>query len=224
MPPELSIIIPTTTKLEMLKECIASIKNCTTTNYEIIVVANSSNEDFHKQADLLANPNIKILHINKRAGFIVPCNAGAKVASGRYMCILNDDTRVGVKWARFMLRNLKGDIKQVGPSLRFLNENFDAVGYCTKNCYIEGWCFIIDRVIYDERGMLFDEKLAWAYCEDADLSLYIMSKGYKIMKCDTIVHHYGTQTARSSKVLEEKCVAMEKLNKHYLKKKWKGIL
>jgi len=162
--------------------------------------------------------------MDKRAGFILPCTIGAKVATGRYICVLNDDTTVGVKWARFLLRNLKGDIKQVGSSLKFLNKNFDAVSYCTKNPYIEGWCFIIDRELYDERGMLFDDKLEWAYTEDADLSTYIISKGYKIMKCDTIIHHHGTQTARSDKRLKEKCIMYEKKNKKYLIKKWRKLL
>ncbi len=224
MTPELSIIIPTTVKPGMVEACVKSIHNNTLTSYEIIVVANSTNLAFHEKLKELLDVNVKIVHIKKRAGFIVPCNAGAEIARGRYIAVLNDDTTVGIKWARFLLRYLRGDVKQVGPSLKFLNKNFDAVDYCTSHPYIEGWCFIIDRIIYDERGVLFDDKLAWAYCEDADLSTYIMSKGYRVMRCDTDIHHIGTQTARSNKKLEEKCITMEKLNKKYLRKKWKKIL
>jgi len=218
--PELSIIIPTTTQLTLLKNCVDSIHNSTLTNHEIIVVANSSNKDFHKETDKLKASNIKVLHINKRAGFIIPCNKGAECARGRYICVLNDDTKVGIKWARFLIRQLKNDIMQVGPSLRFIDKNFNAVEYCTSRPYIEGWCFIIDRRIYDERKMLFDNKLAWAYTEDADLSTYIMSRGYKIVKVDTLVHHNGNKYSINNKKNKNKCAYYESLNKKYLIKKW----
>ena len=221
MIPELSIIIPTTNRLTLLTECVNSIENGTITSHEIIIVANSDDGNFHIQVDKLKSNKTKVIHIQNKCGFIKACNKGVECASGRYICILNDDTVVSVKWARIMLRSLKNDVKQVGTSLKFLDKNFNSVEYCTDRPYLEGWCFIIDRQIYEIRGELFDSNLNWAYTEDADLSTYIMSIGYKIQQVDAPIRHVGSATLKSDKKIFDECMRYECDNKKYLIKKWR---
>lgn len=220
---ELSIIIPTCSQLALLEECVKSIK-MNTTSYEIIIVANSPDKDFHNAVDKLAGNCVKVLHMDDMVGFIKACNRGASESIGTNICILNDDTVVGLKWARGMIRELQGDVHQVGPSLRFLDKDFGAVHKCTRLPYIEGWCFIITRHIYYKLGRLFDEGLKWSYCEDADLSTSIMQlEGCTISKVDVNVQHHGTRTRRSCPKIDKKCAKYEEINKKYLQNKWRKL-
>lgn len=220
---ELSIVIPTCSQLALLEECVKSIK-MNTVSYEIIIVANSEDADFHNAVDKLKGNCVKIYHMSKMAGFIQACNYGASQTIGNHICILNDDTVVGLNWARVMLRELRGDVHQVGPSLKFLDKSFNSVSKCTNMPYIEGFCFIITRLIYSRLGRLFDEGLQWSYCEDADLSTSIMQiEGCTISKVDVNIHHHGTKTRRSCKKIDKKCAKFEKVNKEYLSKKWRRL-
>lgn len=219
----LSIVIPTCSQLSMLEECVESIKR-NTVGYEIIIVVNSEDDNFHEAVDKLKSNNVHVYHMPFMAGFIKACNYGIGKTIGDHICILNDDTVVGLKWAYGMLNRLYGDVHQVGPSLRFLDDDFGATDKCTKKAYLEGWCFIITRDIYEAMGMrLFDENLKWSYCEDADLSTTIQDMGYSIAIVDANVKHHGTATRSSSKIIDNKCAKYEEINKKYLQTKWRKL-
>jgi GT2 family glycosyltransferase len=91
---DLSIIIVNHNTLALTEQTIKSIiDNTFETEYEIIVVDNSDNQnEIYKNKDM--NKNIIIVDNVENKGFGNACNIGAKRASGKYVLFQNSDTLV----------------------------------------------------------------------------------------------------------------------------------
>ncbi|MCJ7805567.1 glycosyltransferase [Patescibacteria group bacterium] len=100
MKPELSIIIVSFNTEKLTRECIESIlKNSSGVNYEILVVDNDSKDDsvsmLREYQSTLSN--FKLLENRQNLGFARANNQGIKVAKGKYILLLNSDTKVKAK-------------------------------------------------------------------------------------------------------------------------------
>jgi len=90
---DLSIVI-ISSKKDFLVDCVRSIKDKTSNlSYEIIIVDNASADKVGKLAKLKF-PEVKIIRREKNGGFGENNNMGMKVARGRYVLLLNDDTKI----------------------------------------------------------------------------------------------------------------------------------
>ncbi len=89
-----SIIIVNYRTPELIVACIQTIQQFTTkVSYEIIVVDNASkanDEEFIKSSF----PATRWLSMDYNAGFARANNAGMKIASGKYLLLLNSDTKL----------------------------------------------------------------------------------------------------------------------------------
>ncbi len=91
---DVSIVIVNYHSAQLAIESIDSIKKYTkTTNFEIIVVDNDSQDD---SESLLKNahPDVIWLQTGYNAGFSRANNAGFKIAKGKYVLLLNADTLI----------------------------------------------------------------------------------------------------------------------------------
>lgn len=86
---KVSIIIPTHNRVELLERAIESCTNQTFKNIEIIVVNDGSTDGTF--AYLEKRKDIQAIHNNTSIGAPASRNAGAKAASGSYLCFLDDD-------------------------------------------------------------------------------------------------------------------------------------
>lgn len=90
----LSVVIVTYNSASFIKDCIASILNkklrC---EYEIIVVDNNSKDD---TLNIIKDnfPGVKVIRNNKNYGFARAINQGIRMASGKYLLLLNHDTKL----------------------------------------------------------------------------------------------------------------------------------
>jgi GT2 family glycosyltransferase len=94
--PQVSIIIPTRDRVELLRQCIASVQQKTTyPNYEIIVVDNGSTEqqtlDYFAQ---VKGPDVRVLRDDSPFNFSALNNRAANQANGEFLCLLNNDIEV----------------------------------------------------------------------------------------------------------------------------------
>lgn len=90
---DLSIIL-VVTKGNYIFDCIKSIiSSPSAINYEIIVIDNASKEKMGKRIRKLY-PKIKIIRRETNGGFGENNNLGMKIAKGRYVLLLNDDTKI----------------------------------------------------------------------------------------------------------------------------------
>jgi GT2 family glycosyltransferase len=189
----------------------------------VIVVVNSPDVNLSCQFQKLVGlyENHLYIRIPQYAGYVAPCNMGAGLSRGDYICILNDDIVAGRGWADSMISELEKDdtLGQVGPSLAYLDKNFGFTPVKTTRPYLEGWCFIIPRRVYSEIG-LFDPDIDFAYCEDSDFSTTVIHKGYKVKQVKSAILHLGTQTSKSCGTMQTFTDGCEEKNKIYLQKKW----
>ena len=120
---DVSIIIVTLNGGRMLLDCVDSVFASTKgITFEVIVVDNGSTDN---SIDELAKryPEIKLIRNGGNLGFAKAVNMGIDVSAGRYLCLLNNDTRVkeGTFESLVVLLNNKKDCGIVAPQL--LNED-----------------------------------------------------------------------------------------------------
>src|SRR3990170_6313184 len=92
LPGLVSVIIPTHNGFEMLSECIQSLGQQTYANIEIIVVDNGSKDSTPTKLQA-KYPNVSLVRHEKNLGFAKAINSGISAAKGKYVLLLNDDTR-----------------------------------------------------------------------------------------------------------------------------------
>jgi hypothetical protein len=98
---DLSIIIVNYNTRELLRACIESIKKFTEKfPYEIIVVDNASSD---KSIEYLSKEKVKFIKNSSNLGFAKANNQGIKIAKGRYILLLNSDTKLKTNVLREMV-------------------------------------------------------------------------------------------------------------------------
>lgn len=91
---DVSIIIVSYNTKEILRECLASIKNSKIkSSYEVLVVDNDSSDGSN---DMVKKdyPDIELIENKENAGFSKANNIGIKKSQGKYVLFLNSDTIV----------------------------------------------------------------------------------------------------------------------------------
>jgi GT2 family glycosyltransferase len=89
---QLSVVIVNYFSSDLIKDCIASIKQYTELiSYEIIIVDNSS-DTTGRQRIAQTFPQVKWIDMGYNAGFARASNAGMKAANGTFFLLLNPDT------------------------------------------------------------------------------------------------------------------------------------
>jgi GT2 family glycosyltransferase len=105
-----SVVIPNWNGKEYLRDCIASLKNQTYNNLEIIVVDNASIDDSIQY--LQKNfPATKIIKHSKNLGFGAANNTGIRAARGKYIMMLNNDTRLEPECIEELKKSIDKDEK-----------------------------------------------------------------------------------------------------------------
>jgi GT2 family glycosyltransferase len=93
---ELSIVIPTCNRGDLLQRAITTIAESTQVNYQIIIVDGASTD--HTPAVIASaratlGERVVCIREHQREGFVRGVNKGFRAACGRAICWLNDDAR-----------------------------------------------------------------------------------------------------------------------------------
>ncbi len=93
----ISVIVPNWNGVEHLPTCLDSLREQTLGDVEVIVVDNGSTDG---SLQLLERryPEVCTLALGENRGFAGACNAGMRVAQGRTIALLNNDTEVETRW------------------------------------------------------------------------------------------------------------------------------
>ncbi|MDQ1253175.1 MAG: hypothetical protein QG646_2325 [Euryarchaeota archaeon] len=131
--PNISIIIPTKDKVEVLRNCIESILEKTDySNYEIIVIDNQSYEEatFEYYKKIESNPKIKILSYREEFNFSAINNFAISQVGSDYVVLLNNDTEViSREWLPVMLEHAqRKEVGAVGAKLIYSNNTIQHAG------------------------------------------------------------------------------------------------
>ena len=212
--PTVSIIIVNYSGRELLEECLKSIFKQTDEDIELIVVDNNSTDD---SVNFIEKnyPNINLLKLNKNFGFAVPNNMASKIARGKYLVFLNNDTIVTQNWLSQLLAAMESDktiamgqslllhpdgtVDSSGDFIDSLGRAYSSKDIPKKSRYVlspRAACMIVRKDIFLELGG-FDESY-FASFEDVELGWKSWLWGYKVILVPTsIVFHHGGKTVKS---------------------------
>ena len=102
MPPSLSIVIPSHNRADLLRRCLASVRQHAPADTEILVVDDAS--PAHAVSRTAGDfAGVRVLRLPRRRGFCAAVNAGIRAARHPIVELLNDDTEVTAGWVQAVL-------------------------------------------------------------------------------------------------------------------------
>ena len=203
--PKVSIILPARNEEEFIGKCLDSLIEQDYTNYEIIVVDDSSDDATGKIISEYAKKNSKIIPVSaqiKPEGWMGKnwaCMEGYKKATGELLLFTDADTKHSqnvISLAVSHLLSFNLDALSAIPKMRtmdfwtritlpmistFLHTRFSAVRVndpSKKTAYFFGSFFIIKQKTYKEVGM--HEGVKHEIIEDGALGKKVKKSGYKM--------------------------------------------
>ncbi len=218
-PPDVSVVIVTWNGRRHLDACLRAVAGQSGVRLETILVDNGSADG---SADYVreAYPWVRLLALKENLGFAGGNNAGVKVATGRYVALLNNDTVAAPGCMRALLDGLDeqngialttarivymhdptvidsaGDgMHRAGGAFKYLHGQ--SVEKALESREVFGVCgaaCLMSKRVFDELGG-FDESFFFSH-EDVDLSYRAQLRGYRCRYvADAIVSHHGGGTS-----------------------------
>lgn len=233
-----SIVILNYNGEDILSSCVASVVDNTDVPFEIILVDNNSTDNSRNQIVQMESlqkeiksdyfRRIKTVLLNENIGFAAGNNKGFEVATGKYICILNNDIVVPEGWLSPMVSFLKKEKSYgaVGPRSNYsggyqlvrpdtdekldFNDFDDFFNYMEKFkdpnkqflrvSVLMGWCILLSRELCNKIGG-FDENFGLGWWEDNDLSTKIIAEGLDLAVAhNVILYHKGGHTFKKENV------------------------
>ena len=215
--PDVSIVIPVYGQLAYTLNCVAALlAHASVFAAEIIVVDDASPD---RSADKLAGiAALRVVRARVNGGFIAACNAGAALARGGTIVLLNNDTRVLPGW----LDELVGSFTLfpraglVGSKLLYPDGTLQECGGIVWRCgnawnygrnddpnrpqysfarqvdFVSGASIALPARLWRELGGL-DAYFAPAYYEDTDLAFRVRAHGLQtwVQPKSRLIHYEG---------------------------------
>ena len=218
--PEVSIIIPVYNQLELTKKCIESIELNTYSNYELIIVNNASTDGTKKYLEKLSY--VKCINNAENLGYPKAINQGIKIAEGKDIVLLNNDTIVTDGWLErlIMIKNSNQNVGVVGiysnaisgtqidkeykcKTLNEMNNYAKQISESRKYAWIKYprvafVCVLINGELINKIGGL-DEIYSPGNYEDDDFCLRAQIAGYQsYIATDVFIYHYGSVSFKAN--------------------------
>ncbi len=223
--PLVSVVIVNWNGKQHLAECLDSLVAQNIKDREIVLVDNGSHDGSVEMVQG-AYPFIRVVSLPENLGFAGGNNAGIRIASGKYIALLNNDTRVDPEWMPSLLKEAEASSPHVGmwasKILSYENpELIDNVGLLmypdglgrgkgrlekdegqydqTGEAFFPSGCAgLYRREMLDEIG-LFDEEF-FAYADDVDLGLRARLAGWQCIYVPSakVYHKYSASSSAHS--------------------------
>lgn len=223
-----SVIIPSWNGKELLEICLASLTKQTFKNFEIIVVDNGSTDDSVSFIEKFY-PQTKLIKLPTNLGFAAAVNKGIKASFGKYVILLNNDTKADKRCLEYLVK-IADKHKDVGmvasKMLQFYQPDLidsagdyiDAAGHANnigrgeKDCALfnkEGYVFLVNgggslfkMEVFEKVGLLDEDY--FAYFEDVDIGLRAQLQGFKAYyQPKAIIWHIHKATSNRNKALTQ---------------------
>ncbi len=191
---DLSIVLPTCNRANMLRDAIDTIARNTRCNYELIIVDGASTDHTGQVIDYAAHQlggRLQVIREQTREGFVRAANKGFRAATGRNLTWLNDDARpigAALDLAVAQIDSAEPDVAFVAMFHRWHSRRNIAyqtmLGHKTYQlCHVRGTLYanfpVGKRETYQKLG-LFDERF-YINAADPDLSLKAWNTGMRVV-------------------------------------------
>ena len=218
--PMVSIVIPAHNKVNVTYACLSALLLAhNNASFEVILVDDASTDETTNIEDFVAG--IKVVRNDEPQRFIRACNAGAAVARGKYVVLLNNDTEPTVGWLDELIAAFGrfDNVGLVGSKLLYPDGKLQDAGgivwgsgnpwnygmgqnpweprfcYARQADYLSGAAMMTTREIWDELGGL-SSYLEPMYFEDTDFAFKVRNAGYSTWFVpSSIVYHYEGLTS-----------------------------
>jgi len=194
---DLTIVIPSYNTKKYTLDCINSIlENVRDLGYEIIVVDNNSTDGSGESLEKISKKNKKVSIITntKNLGFAKAANQGIKRAKGKYVLLLNSDTKV----KRNSIENLLNFAER--------NEDVGVIGsrLVNEKGKVQASVFHFPTVWGAIKEFWFGKRGAM-YFEDLDYCRRAWKSGLKVfyLPISEMVHHHGVSGKKIAKTDEQ---------------------
>jgi glycosyltransferase involved in cell wall biosynthesis len=247
-PPLVSIIIPTRDGA-LLQRCIDSILAFTSyPNFEILVIDNGSREA-PTLAYLRQNERyLTVIRDERPFNYSALNNEAVRRASGKALCLLNDDTEViAEEWLDEMVGHLLlPDVGAVGAKLYYSDGRIQhggvivgigdvaghahrmsdrlSPGYCGRLLLaqnfsaVTGACMVVRREAWDQVGGLDEVNLAVAF-NDVDFGLRLRQAGWRVVWTPHATLYHHESTSRGTDTADARVGAYGK-EVDYMQSRW----
>lgn len=209
----ISVIITTKNRLSYLQKAIASVKEQTYTNWELIIVNDNSTDG---TTEYLANdPTLTAINISKSKGGNHARNRGIDKVQGEYVAFLDDDDQWYPEKLELQLEKINRDkshfcdcglnvyrpddtfVKYILTPMKYPNDNLKSIMYNSFNGSTSG--IMVKRSTILEVGG-FDEQIY--AMQEYDLAIRLMYRGIKVSRVNKplvkyLVHNETTQVSTS---------------------------
>ncbi|PJI09718.1 MULTISPECIES: glycosyltransferase [Clostridium] len=224
--PTVSFIIVNYNGVQHLKNCFSELKKLSYPHEKIeYIVVDNGSKDGSVQFLEKNYPEVKIIKNDSNEGFAKPNDDAAKIATGEYLALINNDMKLDKNWLNDMFETLENcDDKYAcvgskilnwdGSKLDFAGGSVSFAGYgyqydfgiTTKEAekkynkdmdilFACGGSMIIKKDVFLEIGGF--DKDYFAYYEDVDLGWRLWVLGYKVRFCSkAICYHRHNGTSK----------------------------
>lgn len=209
-----SVIVVNFNRVNLLRECLASLRSQTHLEVEWIVVDNGS-DDGSSAMVKLEFPEAKLLQLSHNHGFCAANNAGIAIASGSHIALLNNDAVAEPQWldallsevvtdpavgmvaSKIFVASRPGIIDKIGHGIYWDGQNRGRASgeldtgqydYEREILWPDGCAALYRKSMLDQIGG-FDEDF-FAYADDAELGFRARSAGWRARYAPAaVVHH-----------------------------------
>ena len=206
--PAATIVIPVMNRVDLTRQCLATLASSTPSHlYEVVVVDNGSTDEtaaFLRRAR--AAGMLRAVFNGENLGFGKACNLGASLARGSSIVLLNNDTIPGEGWLEALLEVAVDEtVGIVGSRLLYPDGRLQHAGIALNAQglpyhihrhepaqfgpalvqrdfpAVTGASMLLRREVYEQLGG-FDEMFQM-YVEDVDLCLRAWEAGLRVVYC-----------------------------------------
>lgn len=216
-----TVIIPTLEAGDNLEKCLAALAVQTFTDFDAVVIDNSGRG---LARSLAREAGARLVENPANLGFGAAVNQGIDLATGDFICTLNDDAFPDPRWLEHLVAVARRDfhVGMCASQIR-LTEAPDRLDSAGMEVYLDGTtkqrgrlspasaydkteevlfpsaCAALYRVSMLARIGRFDPDF-FLYCEDTDLGLRARRAGWNCLYVPAAVvyHHYSGSAGRAS--------------------------
>lgn len=203
----LDIIIPVWNQIDLTLQCLTSI-SMHTRNYRIILIDNGSDFDVSHQLLIATSiqPGSFYVRNPTNLGFVKAVNQGLKLATNKYVAILNNDVEVSPGWAEKLTEPMEKikSLAATGPLTttpdcwqgreEVMEPGPNTLRILPSSAMLAFFCVVLRRAVVEEVGYL-DERFGLGFGDDDDYCFRIHRAGFDLgLVQDLVIKHHHRST------------------------------